>query len=263
MNSTPISMPGRPYPKGHPHYFHIMMGGRPWMRRGGTRIERIYFNQFAVRGYEWFVQGREIWKRQGPAQFTDLTDEQIERFPIGYFDVQEEKWVIEHWLEQYWPGSSYSDFMNASIARRTFAPMVAPKEVKTRDGLLMEEGLELMFVGGKIHQRYHWSTEALLGRRMIAWCRAARWQYGPDGKFFSYGDRYIKVKERAHPSEPKCWWVVPAPGDDDFLIPGRNADTTHSWLPIQDPEISLVTIDGRRLSPVIQKLPMKTPVFQE
>lgn len=260
--SHPAQTAGRPYPKGHPHFFHVMMGGRPWGPRNGNKITRIYFNQFSVRGGEWFTKGAESWKRQGPAQFPDLTDQQIAQFPEGYFDVENENWVIERWLEKFWPGDSYQTFMNAAIARRTFAPMLPPAEVQTRDGLLMEPGLEVMFVGGKILHRHHWDTEKLLGRRMIAQCRHGAWYYGEDGKFTTYGNGYIKVRELASHAEPKCWHVLPHPNDGDFVIPGRSIDTTHSWLPIDNPEVSLVAIDGKRLLTMIPKIPEKEPLIQ-
>lgn len=231
------------------------------MRRGGSRIERIYFNQFSVRGGNWFTQGEIDWKRQGPAQFPNLTDDQIGQFPIGYWDIESKRWVIEEWLQKYWPGDSYQDFMNASIQRRTFAPMLPPKEVLTRDGLIMESGLEVMFVGGKINHRNHWKTDQLLGRKMIVWNRHCEWYYSVNGKFVTYGDGYVKVREFASHSSPKSYWVVPCPGDDDFLIPGRNIDTTQAALLIADPSISLVTIDGRRLNPYTPKLPTVEPVM--
>ncbi|MBX9936072.1 MAG: hypothetical protein K2Y10_05720 [Burkholderiaceae bacterium] len=240
-----------------------MMGGRPWFSRNGSGMDRIYFGQFHVRGGEWFLQGNEGWKRQGPAQFPDLTDAQISQFPNGYFDVKSGEWVIEGvGYKKDWPGDSYKNFMNASLARRTFAPLVPQKEILTRDGLIMEPGLEVMFVGGKLLHRHHWDTEKLLGRRMIAQCRASTWCYGKDGKLTSYGTDYIKVREYASHAEPKCWHVLPHPDDDDFVIQGRGVDTTRSWLPIEDPEVSLVAIDGRRLVTVIPKIPEKEPLIQ-
>lgn len=193
------------------------------------------------------------WKRQGPAQFPELTDSQILFFPIGYWDVIAGMWVLDPrypvQVERGWTPQTYSDFMRAALKRRTFAPMRPPKDVMTRDGFIMEEHLEVMFVGGKILHRHYWDTSKLLGRRMIAWHRFSAWSFRGN-PMRSYGDDYIKVVEHAQHSAPLAWCVVPYDEGDPFLIEGRNFVCNFSYLYVENPEISLMTIDGRRLSPV-------------
>ncbi|MGQ8880789.1 hypothetical protein ACUTR7_24970 [Delftia sp. NA_296.1] len=198
------------------------------------------------------------WKRQGPAQFRELTDSQRLFFPIGYWDVATQAWVLDPrqkmQVERGWTPQAYSDFMSAALKRRTFAPMRPPAEVLTLDGFIMEENLEVMFVGGKVLHRHHWDTRRLLGRKMIAWHRFGSWHLRGNS-MMSYGDGYIKVLEHGPHSTPLAWCVVPDDEDDPFLIEGRSFVSEFSYLYIEDPGISLMTIDGRRISPVRRPAP--------
>lgn len=246
-----------PFPRNHPLFLHVMVGGRPWSPRGTYRITRVYFGPSHIRGGDWWMLSSDV-KRQGPSQFPELTDDQLLFFPAGYWDVDLKEWMLDPrfhaQLARGWDQQAYSAFMSAALERRTFAPMRPPKEVPTRDGFVMEAGLEVMFVGGKVLHRHHWDTAKLLGRRMIAWHRFGALDYRRS-PWRSYGDDYIKVLEHGPHTAPLAWCVIPDDEERPFLIEGRNFVCELSSLYIEDPSVSLMTIDGRRLSPICPPVP--------
>lgn len=229
------------------------------MRAGGKKIERIYFGLFHVRGGDWWGQP-VAWQKQGPAQFPYLTDGSLGCFPEGHLDTESGQWVVCAGAARHWPRDLHNQFMDASIRRGTFAPMVPPQEVLTKDGLIAERGLEVMFVGGHVLHRHHWDTSKLLARRMILWHRYGAWNcYDKNGraKIKRYGDRHVPIREYASHAAPLAWCVIPADGAPLFDIPGAAFNTQHSSLYIEDPSKSLVTIDGRRLTQSTPPVPSK------
>lgn len=119
-----------------------------------------------------------------------------------------------------------------------------------------------MFVGGKVLHRHYWDTSKLLGRKMIAWHRFGAWDYvKKNGKpiLKRYGDRHLSVLEHTEHSTPLAWGVTPAPGEGPFVILGRSVSAEMSFLFIECPNVSLMTIDGRRLAPVVPPIPEHAP----
>jgi len=248
----------------HPLFYHVMMGGKPWLPRNAQNFTRVYFDQFVVRGNDWWHQPDQ-WKRQGPAQFPELSDSQLSMFPEGYWDIEQQQWVrsprlVDALELRGWTEAAYSAFMSAAIKRRTFAPLVPPREVLTRDGFIMEDGLEVIFTGGKLLHRHHWDTSKLLGKRMIAWHRHGAWWLNDTKGIKTYGNSGIKVREFGIHSSPLSWCVVPY-DDEPFVIQSGTPNSTHHYLYIENPSLSLMTIDGRRISASIPAMPKTEPVM--
>lgn len=75
----------------------------------------------------------------------------------------------------------------------------------------------------------------------------------------SYGTGEVKVREYGDCKAPYAWWIIPADEDREFVIPGRSFDTTHTTLPIESPQLSLLALDDsgsralRRILPTPDK----------
>ncbi|TAM36961.1 MAG: hypothetical protein EPN61_15345 [Burkholderiaceae bacterium] len=197
------------------------IGGEPWRDQSGV-LKRIYFN--ASPG----LRGQVEWQRGNPGR----------SFPPGYFEVATKTWVSQH---SGWTHQDYRDFMIAAVKRKTVAAELPQKEVFTRDGVPMQRGMVVMFVGGQIPGRPGWGTSKLENRLVIAASRIGSWYYGDTGRITSYGSMCVPVREHADHKHPRSWVVLPMREGEAFQIEGRNFMAEWSFL-VVDATASLISV---------------------
>ncbi len=203
-----------------PFVSYYRLGGRPWVKDGTLR--RIYFD--ASPG----LRGQTAWEADNPGRF----------FPPGYFDVIKELWVTTY---PGWTQADYSALMQAAIQRGTLAQFLPPRELYTIDGVLMQEGMIVMFTGGPLPGRPHWGTDLIKNKLMI--CGKRFCYMDRPGRLRPFGPMNIPVRDYANHRYPKCWTVYPMRDGEYFDIEGRNTVAQWSFLVVQ-PDISLISVDG-------------------
>lgn len=208
-----------------PYMPFYRIGGEPWRDRAGV-LRRIYFN--ASPG----LRGQTAWE----------ADNRGRSFPPGYFDIEAKAWVSKH---SGWTHRDYGEFMAAAVRRKTVAAALPTKEVFTRDGVPMERGMVVMFVGGQVPGRPHWGTSRIQNKLMIAAARMGRRYYGEKGRHVSYGSMDLPVWEYADHRHPRSWVVLPMREGEAFQIEGRNFIVEWSFL-VVDATASLISVDGGR-----------------
>lgn len=214
------------------------LGGRPWMK--GGEVKRIYFDGSPG------LRGQSAWEFDNPRKM----------FPSGYYDVASAAWVTNH---PGWTQADYAKTMSAAVKRRTLAKSLPPKDLFTSDGVLMSEGMIVMFTGGQIPGRPHWGTERLRGRLMIA---GQRFTYmDSPGSVRPFGPMNIPIGEYADHRYPKSWVVHPMRPEEVFEIEGKNTVAEWSFLVVQ-PDISLISVDGgARFADEVPEMPVDVMRF--
>lgn len=198
------------------------LGGRPWIKDGA--VHRIYFDNSPG------LRGQSAWEADNPGRF----------LPPGYYDVAAGQWVTTY---PGWTQKDYAALMAGAVRRKTFAQLLPPRELYTSDGVLMQEGMIVMFTGGQIPRRPHWGTDRLKNKLMIAGKRFA--YMDKPGRVVPTGPMNIPLREYANHNYPKSWTVYPMRKDEFFEIEGRGVVAQWSFL-VVDPSVSLVSVDGGR-----------------
>lgn len=253
------------FPRDHPLFFHALVGASPWWEKGATSVTRYYINHYRYRGWEWWdktmLSDKKAWIEKWGEFYPGLTDDHLESgMPEGYWEVERQRWFVSR-TSSYgpWTHDFYDGYMRAAIKRRTLAPVFAPKEVHTVNERILEKGMLCTLIGGEVLNRPHFDMSANIGMTVIALWRHASWHYKDTGLRTSYGAGKVMLREYGRCTEPYAWWITPADEEREFLIPGRNFDTTHKMLPIENPRVSLLALDDsgsralRRILPTPDK----------
>ena len=198
------------------------LGGRPWFRDGV--LLRIYFDNSPC------LRGQQAWEADNPGR----------ALPHGYYDISRQLWVTTY---PGWTQADYAALMSNAVKRKTFAEFLPPRDLYTSDGVLMQEGMIVMFTGGLIPRRPHWGTDRLKNKLMIA---GTRFSYlSEPGRQRPFGPMNIPIREYADHRYPKAWIVLPMRADESFEIEGRSLIAQWSFLVVQ-PDVSLISVDGGR-----------------